>query len=104
MDNTNEALQKSYARNAVEKLASAADLVYVQGPPAKVTVRVRIPDNVESVNISGHLIYFRVVTPQGASDVYAVTRGPVNGSISTTQGYRVYVVEALPGYVNISGV
>ena len=46
---TNSQLTLSYARNTVEKLVAAADLVYSQGPPAKVNMQVYIPPDVKNI-------------------------------------------------------
>lgn len=89
---TRSGLQSSYALNAVSRLKSAADAVYVQGEPAKFTVIITMPDGVESVGISSNEIFVRLSGEAGTSDAIATTLGPVTGNLSSSPGtHRVTV-------------
>ena len=86
-------LRVSMVKNAVEKIGQSADWVYSQGSPAKVTVMVYIPEQVEAVSIHNHEINFRVRTTAGVTDVFYITKGNVSGNIPNSQGYyNVFVV------------
>ncbi|MDO8339219.1 MAG: hypothetical protein Q7T16_01030 [Candidatus Burarchaeum sp.] len=86
-------LQRAYALNAVSRLKSAADAVYVQGEPAKFTVIVSFPPGVDSVTISNHEISIRMGNAAGTADAIATTLGPVSGTIFTGPGaHRITVM------------
>ncbi|RLG22031.1 hypothetical protein DRN74_01305 [Candidatus Micrarchaeota archaeon] len=103
INTTNERLQKSYAENAVQRLAAAADMVYVQGHPARMTIRIRIPEAVENASIKQHEISIRVSSRGGPSDIYYTTVAPLNGSLPSSPGFYFITLRAMEeGYVNIS--
>ncbi len=79
-------LALSYAKNAVETLTSAADLVYTQGAPAKVKVSVFVPEGVEEYNITNRTIILKVVYSGGSTGVFSESRARLNGTIPTSRG------------------
>ncbi|MCD6496295.1 MAG: hypothetical protein J7K54_03425 [Candidatus Aenigmarchaeota archaeon] len=100
---TNE-LSLSYARNAVESITNAADLVYSQGSPAMVRIKVFIPDNVISFNLTNHSITASLVYYDKETYVYADSNAVLNGSIPSGSGTYWIEVTAIdnPTYdVNI---
>ncbi len=99
---TRQDLQVTYARLAVDKIADAADLVYVQGPPSQISVVVTLPDNIISTRVDSKEILLQLSTPGGASDVYAVTLGNVSGAIPTRPGPIRLLVKSEGTYVNIT--
>ncbi|UCD03064.1 MAG: hypothetical protein JSV63_00295 [Candidatus Aenigmatarchaeota archaeon] len=88
-------LSLSYAKNAVESITSAADLVYSQGPPAKVRITVFIPDGVEEVNITNRTVNFRVAFSAGVTGIFALSRARLNGTIPTKRGTYWLEIEAI---------
>ncbi len=99
---TRQELQFTYARLAVDKLADAADLVFVQGAPSQLQVQLTIPDNVVSASASGKEIQFKLSTANGLTDVYAVTLGTVSGTIPTRAGPVVLLIKSEGSFVNIT--
>ncbi len=95
-------LSISYARNAAEQIADTAGLVYSQGPPAKVNMRIYIPPGVEEINIIGKTIVLRVRTTAGISDVFSISIAEMNGTIPSQEGNYLVTVEAKDGFVQIS--
>jgi hypothetical protein len=78
------------ARQAVQDLASAVNLVYAQGLGAKARVFVRLPSGYDPSNsqVSGNSIRVRV----SESDFVASTSAQVHGSLPQSQGgYWVWV-------------
>ena len=94
----------SKAWNTVKKLGQSADWVYSQGPPAKISLEVYIPDDLEEVSIDNKNILFRVRTSAGISDVFYVTVPSLNGTIPSNSGYYFVSLTAFADYVNISVV
>jgi uncharacterized protein (UPF0333 family) len=82
ISSTTADLRVAYAKHAVTKIAEAADAVYVQGPPAKFSIYVTIPDNVENSSVSGHEVSISVYTYGGTTDVYQETLGTMRGCIN----------------------
>ncbi len=99
-----EELSISYAKNAANQIASAADLVYTQGPPAKVRLNVYIPSRVEEINITEKTINFRMRSSVGFSDIFSSSAANLNGTVSDSEGMRLISVESKGNYVQITQV
>lgn len=99
---TSTELILSYAKNAVEKITTAADLVYSQGPPAKVRLALYIPSNVQGSSIVNKTVILRVVTDSGISDIYSTSLANLNGSIPISEGNYWATLEAKDSFVQIN--
>ena len=104
---TTDQLSLSYATNAVSKIVDSANLVYSQGPPAKVTLRVYIPAGVESFLIINNTIDMVARTGSGLSDVYETSIAVINATegLNDTlveEGIYTIKVEALGNVVQLS--
>jgi len=97
-----EELSLSYSKNAVNQIASAADLVYSQGPPAKVRLNIYIPSRVEMINITNRTVNFRILTSAGPSDVFSESVANLTGTLSSSEGTYWISVESKGNYVQIS--
>jgi len=94
----------SRAWNTVKKIGENADWVYSQGPPAKVTIEIYIPDGVEEISFENKTVLFKVRTASGVSDVYYQTVPEFEGFLPEKSGYYFVSLTAFPNYVNISVV
>jgi len=94
------------ASEAVNKIGENVDWVFAQGPPAKRTIRVYIPDGIESITYpNDDTINFRIKTSAGYSDVYYVTNARLeNCNIPTNSGYYYLAIEAFSDHVEINVV
>ena len=101
---TSTQLSISYAKNAAEKIADTADLVYSQGAPARVEVNIYIPKNVESVNITNNTIDFVVRVDSVLNDVTATSAAKLNGTVPNREGTYLFAIEALDSLVQITEV
>ncbi|MFH1106794.1 MAG: hypothetical protein V1787_02765 [Candidatus Micrarchaeota archaeon] len=99
---TRQELQFSYAKVAVNKIRDAADVVYIQGPPARIYMELQFPDNIHSATVGGREILIRMPTPSGFTDVYSVTIGDVQGSLPTRAGLVRILVKSEGNYVNVT--
>jgi uncharacterized protein (UPF0333 family) len=97
-----EELSLSYAKNAVNQITGAADLVYTQGPPAKVRLTVYVPSRVQEINISGKYVNFRLLNSAGVSDVFSTSVANLSGTLSSSEAMYWISVESMGDYVNIS--
>ena len=99
---TETQLSASYARNTIDNIVYTANLVYSQGPPAKVPLNVYIPKNAELVEMDGRNIHIQLRTLTGLSDMYGSSVADLNGTLPTTEGlYKIYI-EARDDYVQIT--
>ncbi len=97
---TVQQLDAAKARDAVEKISATAQVVSLQGPPAKQTIVVDMPTNVESVNVTGHEVLFKLAT---GGEAYAYSPTLINGSVQATAGTTMITIEALQGVVQVTG-
>ena len=100
------------ARNAVEQLASATDLVAVQGSPARKTIQVYVPRGIvpdgsfigSRTAVTGRIINIRVTTPYGEEDVWSYTSATVNGSLPDASGSTRLAVQHNGDHIAIGPV
>lgn len=85
------------------KVADSANSVYYLGKPSETTIKVFMPDNVQSVSIGDNEISFQIMTISGVSDIVASTNVNVSGTIPITQGIHHIRLKADDYHVNISG-
>ncbi|MEM5812649.1 MAG: hypothetical protein QW286_02925 [Candidatus Aenigmatarchaeota archaeon] len=97
-----EELSVSYAKNAARQITSAADLVYAQGPPAKLKLNVYIPKGVEEIEIEGKTINFKMRSGSGISDVFSDSIANLTGTIPESEGNYIISVESKGDYVEIT--
>jgi hypothetical protein len=90
------------ARNSVDKLGRNVDWVYSQGEGAKIETEILVPDGVESIEFLNNTIVWKVRTTAGVSDVFYTAVTNVTGNIPTTPGYKIVLIQAFRGYVNVS--
>ena len=94
----------SRAWTAVKKLGESADWICSQGPPAKLTLEIYIPDDVEEISLSDKTFLFRIRTSAGISDIFYTTVSELDGSLPTKSGYYYVSLTTFPNYVNVSVV
>lgn len=99
---TSTELSLTYAKNTANQIADAADLVYSQGPPAKIRINVYIPYGIENATIINNAINFQVWSDPGITDIFAFSTAQLNGTLPTRQGYYWIDVEATDNLVQIS--
>ena len=92
------------AKTSLEDLANAAELVYQQGIGAKTKVYITIPNNVNSVSISGQTLSINMYSGGNPRDVYRTVDFAVSGNIPTEEGNYWVTVEAMDAYVAIGEI
>jgi hypothetical protein len=100
---TNE-LALSYTRNAAKQIADAASLVHSQGYPAKINIKVYIPDGVINVSITDKTIIFIVDTGEQDSEVWYTSSATMQGEdqIPVNSGYYYLDIVSHDSYVEIN--
>lgn len=99
---TSSELALTYAKNTANQLADAADLVYSQGPPAKIRINVYIPYGVQNITIINNTVKFEVWSELGTTDIFAFSTAQINGTIPKKQGYYWIDIEATDNIVQIN--
>lgn len=94
-------LQASYARNAVQQIVDAANLVYSQGPPARIDIQIYIPNGLDSILFVNKTVIFRQLVGTRTNDIYQIAMAELNGSLPIYSGTYWVTVEATDGYVQI---
>lgn len=97
-----EELIVANAITAVNKIVEASNIVYTQGKPSQITLSVYIPERIEDIEISNKRILMKVIVTSGITDVFAMSKAPLQGLISTTSGMKKIKVIAEGSYVNIT--
>jgi uncharacterized protein (UPF0333 family) len=97
-----EEIIMSNAVIAVNKIAEAADIVYTQGKPSAITFSVYIPENVNSIIFSNNMINMKINVNSGINDIFAASKAPLQGSISTDSGTKRIKVKSEGSYVNVT--
>lgn len=90
------------AERAVLEMKRAADFVYIQGHPTKLTIDVYLPSNIDSAHsfIGNSTINLAMTVGGDYTDVWRSTRGEVvwdlfgSTSLPNREGYYVFVVES----------
>lgn len=94
------------AEIAADTIGAAADSVYAQGPGAKTTVNVYIPEGyvpLES-NVSNRTVKITVITPGGHGNFLKTIKANITGFLPNASGYQLIKLEVIDGYVNVSSV
>lgn len=99
--NYNQDVNLVLASQSLEKLGQAIDWVNLQGKPAKLKVKILIPNQVENISFKGRVMVWRVRSQAGVSDLYYVATANLTGSLPTLPGIYEVMVEAEEGGVRV---
>ncbi len=95
------------ANEAVNRIADASESVYAQGAPAKITVSVSLPDNINRTYVGSREIMISLNSYGGPTDIYRRLDFNVTGSIPSDNGRYDVAVQAVKiggiTWVNITG-
>ncbi|MDY6788713.1 MAG: hypothetical protein SVV03_01995 [Candidatus Nanohaloarchaea archaeon] len=95
--------RSSLTKNALNNLEEAASLVNSQGEPAKVSIDIRLPEDIKQTNVTENYFHVaREVEGGRLAHFYNVMDFNVSGSIPNSQGKHTMVVEAWNEQVNVS--
>jgi len=94
----------SLAKNTVYKIGENSDLVFSQGPPAKVKIEINIPDRIQEISFPNNTVLFRLKTSSGINDISYKTVAPIVGTLPVKSGRYYISLVAEQSYVNISVV
>ncbi len=90
------------ARNIVNSVVDNAQKVYFIGSPSKTTINVRMPNNIEDIEITEEMVLLRVRTSDTTIEVFKYSDVNLTGDIESFPGLRKIEIKAYDGFVNIS--
>ncbi|MBU2561187.1 MAG: fibronectin type III domain-containing protein [Nanoarchaeota archaeon] len=102
MTGTRGRIELTKARNAVDSITGAAELVYQQGVGARTRVFIDLPDETLSFSASGQTLTMQLYAGGSLNNVYRSLDFNVSGTLPATAGNHWLYVEAKEGYVQIS--
>jgi len=97
-----EEMRITNAITAVNKIVDAADIVFTQGSPSQLTVSIYIPEGVDSIQINNNIFLIKIRVAGEITDIFAISKTNLQGSISTDPGTKKVKVIAEENYVNIT--
>lgn len=99
-----DSITTAQAQDAVNTIAKTADNTYALGEGSLSRTQVTIPSGVQSSSIANNTVLIRLRTTSGVSDIFALTRAPVIGSIPTTAGSYFIITNNTGPSINVSRV
>lgn len=83
-------------------IVDSSESVYYLGKPSQTTLKLNFPNNIQSTNLSGREVLFRIKTQSGVTDILQVSSVNISGALPITQGIHTITVKAQDGYVQIT--
>lgn len=101
--NANVRIKTEQLYKIAREIVDNAESVYYIGTPSKTTIRVFIPEGVESVEINQRQIIFKVKFYGNISEISYSSNVDLSGTIRPHSGIHNIVIEAKENYVEITG-
>ncbi len=92
----------SAAQNVVNKIAEAADSIYLQGEPSRIVLNLYFPEKISETSIADKTIMIKLSISPGITDIYQTTDEDVSGTLPTTSGIHKVTIENKGDYISIS--
>lgn len=90
------------AEQIVKSIIDTSEQVYYVGKPTKTTLKVSIPDGVQSLDFVNGTVLMRIATQSGVSDITYPSKVNITGNLSANPGIRYIKVESRGTYVWVS--
>ena len=90
------------ARQTMNKIMEASELVYAQGPPAAITITAQIPSNINEIIFMNKIIIMKLDQYERESDMISMVNFNVTGLIPSDSGTYKINIRAIDGGVNIT--
>lgn len=96
-------ISSSQVMQVTKNVVDAAESVYYLGEPSQTTLKVNMPDNVVSVNLSsGYEVVFKIRTNSGESEVIQSSSVNITGSLPESGGLYTVIIKAKSDHVEVS--
>lgn len=84
------------------QIVDKAETIYYLGEPSRTQMKIRIPQNVQSINLTNKELVFFISGVQGTTEIVIPSSINLSGSIPTTQGMHFITIENKGTYVSIN--
>jgi len=99
---TSQQIIANQAEQIGQKIVDTAESIYYLGQPSKTTIKIYMPQQIESITITDYEIMFQLMSSKGTEDVVKLSSVPLNGTLPTTSGMHYITIQSVGSYVNIS--
>jgi hypothetical protein len=83
-----DSIKLNQAENFAEQLIGSAESVFFAGEPSKTTIRLYLPENVESIDINNNYVTVTMQLSTGQNIRSYETKVPLQGTITTSEGIK----------------
>ncbi len=90
------------SQKAVKNIAETADYIYSLGNGSQTKIQISIPQSVVGSSVSDYTINLKISNRAGVSDVIAIIKANVTGSIPNSTGVYSINLQNVDGVVVIS--
>ena len=89
--------------DSIDSLGESAEMIYFQGYPAKMTMKFYVPERAKNATLDGNLIWIKLGTDSGYTDIVTTTQANMTGVLPTEPGsYMLEIMATEDGLVNVS--
>ena len=98
-----EEISSTQINQVAKKVVDAAESVYYLGEPSQTSLRVNIPNNIASVDLSaGYEVVFKINTRSGTADIVQNSAVNITGDLPIAKGTYTITVKAVSDHVEVS--
>ena len=99
---SSDSVAASQALQIARNIVDSSESVYYLGKPSQTTIKLNFPDKIDSINVSGREVVFKMKTKNGVTDVVQVSAVNISGNLPKSQGIHVLTITADEGYVKVT--
>ena len=99
-----DSIRVSQTQDAVNSISKAADFVYSVGEGSSYKIIIALPENIENSSVSRNVISLKLRTSSGSSDIIAITKANVSGSLPIASGVHSILLNMTGSTVTIKQV
>ena len=99
---TKDRIKFNQLQDFANKIVSSAESIYYAGEPSKATISVYLPSGIDSVEILTDQIVFNVTSLSGSDRISFLSDVPLEGGISSTEGFKRITITAQTDKVILS--
>jgi len=102
VQDTSDEIGSRQAINIARKIVDSSESVYFLGEPSQTTLKVSVPQNVQSASVNGREVVFIMKTKSGPSDLVQISSVNMTGSLPNEPGQYLITIKAESDKVSIS--
>lgn len=99
---TSQQIVSNQASQIGQRIVDTAESIYYLGQPSKTTIKIYMPEQIESISVGNYEVTFFMRSKGGLSEIVKLSEVPINGTLPSTAGMHYVTVQSMGSYVNIS--